>query len=100
MSSPLPERHFPPAGTTAGTALAPSAASARAGRRHRGPFGAVAPCTDRASGFPLSYQRCAAYRDIGPDAVITVPENRPRSTRAVAASRTRESYFGDWQHRA
>lgn len=100
MLSPLSERHFPPAGATAGTALSLSAALAQAGRRPRGPFGAVAPYADMASGWPWQDQRCADYRSTGPDAAITVPENRPQLTRAEAASHTHESYFGDWQHRA
>ncbi|MET7295211.1 pectinesterase family protein [Streptomyces griseoloalbus] len=61
---------------------------------------AVAPYTDMASGYPWQDQRFAEYRNTGPGAEITVPENRPQLTRAEAAARTRESHLGDWRPRA
>ncbi|GAB2956919.1 pectinesterase family protein [Streptomyces heilongjiangensis] len=57
---------------------------------------AVAPYTDMSSGFPWQDQRFAEYRNTGPGARITVPENRPQLTAAEAAAHTREAYLGDW----
>ncbi|WP_200301376.1 pectinesterase family protein [Streptomyces adelaidensis] len=57
---------------------------------------AVAPYTNMSSGFPWQDQRFAEYRNTGPGAAITVPENRPQLTRAEAESATREAYLGDW----
>ena len=57
---------------------------------------AVAPYADMSSGYPWQDQRFAEYRNTGPGAVVTVPENRPRLTPAEAASHTREAYLGDW----
>ncbi|MFJ2950183.1 pectinesterase family protein [Streptomyces sp. NPDC087226] len=58
---------------------------------------AVAPYTNMASGYPWQDQRFAEYRNTGPGAAITVPENRPQLTRAQAATQTREAYLGDWR---
>ncbi|MFF3891675.1 pectinesterase family protein [Streptomyces sp. NPDC001812] len=67
---------------------------------HLGPgIDAVAPYTDMASGHPWQDQRFAEYRNSGPGAVVTVPENRPQLTRAQAAAHTRESHLGDWHPR-
>ncbi|MFC9164941.1 pectinesterase family protein [Streptomyces fungicidicus] len=60
---------------------------------------AVAPYTDMSSGYPWQDQRFAEYRNTGPGAVVTVPENRPLLTPAEAASHTREAYLGDWRPR-
>ncbi|MER6158088.1 pectinesterase family protein [Streptomyces sp. NPDC001868] len=57
---------------------------------------AVAPYTNMSSGFPWQDQRFAEYRNTGPGAVVSVPENRPQLTRTEAASATREAYLGDW----
>ncbi|MFM9553506.1 MULTISPECIES: pectinesterase family protein [Streptomyces] len=57
---------------------------------------AVAPYTDMSAGFPWQDQRFAEYRNTGPGAVVSVPENRPQLTAAEAASATREAYLGDW----
>jgi pectinesterase len=57
---------------------------------------AVAPYTNMSSGHPWQNQRFAEYRNTGPGAAITVPENRPQLTAADAASHTREAYLGDW----
>ena len=57
---------------------------------------AVAPYTNMSSGFPWQDQRFAEYRNTGPGAVVSVPENRPQLTAAEAASAIREAYLGDW----
>jgi pectinesterase len=57
---------------------------------------AVAPYTTMSSGFPWQDQRFAEYRNTGPGAVVSVPENRPQLTAVQAASATREAYLGDW----
>ncbi|MDX3688851.1 pectinesterase family protein [Streptomyces europaeiscabiei] len=57
---------------------------------------AVAPYTNMSSGFPWQDQRFAEYRNTGPGAVVSVPQNRPQLTPADAASATREAYLGDW----
>jgi pectinesterase len=46
--------------------------------------------------YPWQSQRFAEYRNTGPGAVITVPENRPQLTREQAESATRAAYLGDW----
>ncbi|MFI1485981.1 pectinesterase family protein [Streptomyces sp. NPDC020747] len=56
----------------------------------------VAPYTNMSSGFPWQDQRFAEYRNTGPGAVISVPENRPQLTDAEAAFATRAVYLGDW----
>jgi pectinesterase len=57
---------------------------------------AVAPYTNMSDTFPWQNQRFAEYRDTGPGAEITVPENRPQLTAEQARSATREAYLGDW----
>jgi pectinesterase len=57
---------------------------------------AVAPYTDMSAAHPWQDQRFAEYRNTGPGAVVTVPENRPRLTGEQAASATRAAWFGDW----
>ncbi|MBD9725452.1 pectinesterase family protein [Streptomyces caniscabiei] len=57
---------------------------------------AVAPYANMSAGFPWQDQRFAEYRNTGPGAVVSVPENRPQLTAAEAASATREAYLGDW----
>ncbi|MEU6415862.1 pectinesterase family protein [Streptomyces spiralis] len=57
---------------------------------------AVAPYTNMRDTYPWQAQRFAEYRNTGPGARITVPENRPQLTRSEAASATREAYLGDW----
>ncbi|MET9443285.1 pectinesterase family protein [Streptomyces sp. NPDC006610] len=57
---------------------------------------AVAPYTNMSSGHPWQNQRFAEYRNSGPGAAITVPENRPQLTDEEAASHTREAQLGDW----
>ncbi|MFE6618693.1 pectinesterase family protein [Streptomyces sp. NPDC057740] len=58
---------------------------------------AVAPYTNMSDSFPWQEQRFAEYRNTGPGARITVPENRPQLTREQAESATREAYLGDWR---
>ncbi|UUU21109.1 pectinesterase family protein [Streptomyces sp. DSM 40750] len=57
---------------------------------------AVAPYTNMSSGFPWQDQRFAEYRNTGPGAAVSVPENRPQLTDGQAESATREAYLGDW----
>jgi pectinesterase len=58
---------------------------------------AAAPYTNMSDAFPWQNQRFAEYRDTGPGARITVPENRPQLTSEQAESATREAYIGDWR---
>ncbi|MCX5364577.1 pectinesterase family protein [Streptomyces sp. NBC_00124] len=58
---------------------------------------AVAPYANMSDSFPWQNQRFAEYRNTGPGAVITVPENRPQLTDDQAESATRAAYLGDWQ---
>ncbi|MET7602862.1 pectinesterase family protein [Streptomyces avermitilis] len=57
---------------------------------------AVAPYTNMSDSYPWQSQRFAEYRNSGPGAEATVPENRPQLTRGEAESATREAYLGDW----
>ncbi|MFF4395536.1 pectinesterase family protein [Streptomyces sp. NPDC001480] len=64
---------------------------------HLGPgIDAVAPYTDMSAAYPWQNQRFAEYRNTGPGAEVTVPENRPQLTDEQARSATREAYLGDW----
>ncbi|MER6184531.1 pectinesterase family protein [Streptomyces sp. NPDC001652] len=58
---------------------------------------AVAPYANMSDSFPWQNQRFAEYRNTGPGAVITVPENRPQLSDDQAESATRAAYLGDWQ---
>ncbi|MFF0164271.1 pectinesterase family protein [Streptomyces prasinus] len=60
---------------------------------------AVAPYATMAAGHPWQDQRFAEYRNSGPGAVVTVPENRPQLTRAQAAAHTPRAHLGDWHPR-
>ncbi|GAA3793073.1 pectinesterase family protein [Streptomyces coacervatus] len=57
---------------------------------------AVVPYTNMSDTYPWQRQRFAEYRNTGPGAVITVPENRPQLTDSEAESATRAAYLGDW----
>ncbi|MEU2581454.1 pectinesterase family protein [Streptomyces avermitilis] len=57
---------------------------------------AVAPYTNMSDSYPWQSQRFAEYRNSGPGAEATVPENRPQLTRGEAESATREAHLGDW----
>ncbi|MET9719722.1 pectinesterase family protein [Streptomyces rochei] len=58
---------------------------------------AVAPYADMRDAHPWQDQRFREYRNTGPGAAVTVPENRPQLTRAEATAHTREAYLGDWR---
>jgi pectinesterase len=58
---------------------------------------AVAPYTNMSNAFPWQSMRFAEYRNTGPGAAVTAPENRPQLAAEQAASATREVYLGDWQ---
>ncbi|WP_329247245.1 pectinesterase family protein [Streptomyces sp. NBC_01478] len=58
---------------------------------------AVAPYTNMSDTYPWQSQRFAEYRNTGPGAVISVPENRPQLTPEQAQSATSEAYLGDWR---
>ncbi|MFD9004038.1 pectinesterase family protein [Streptomyces sp. NPDC059582] len=57
---------------------------------------AVAPYADMSAAHPWQAQRFAEYRNTGPGAAITVPENRPQLGVAQAESATRVAHLGDW----
>ncbi|WP_394365658.1 pectinesterase family protein [Streptomyces sasae] len=57
----------------------------------------VAPYTNMRDAYPWQSMRFVEYRNSGPGAVITVPENRPQLTDAEALSHTPAVYLGDWQ---
>ncbi|GHH03714.1 pectinesterase family protein [Streptomyces lanatus] len=64
---------------------------------HLGPgIDVVAPYANMSDSFPWQEQRFAEYRNTGPGARVTVPENRPQLTAVQAESATRETYLGDW----
>ncbi|MET9625317.1 pectinesterase family protein [Streptomyces sp. NPDC006464] len=58
---------------------------------------AVAPYANMRDTAPWQEQRFAEFRNTGPGARITVPENRPQLSRTAARSATRETYLGDWR---
>jgi pectinesterase len=60
---------------------------------------AVAPYTNMSDAHPWQAQRFAEYRNSGPGAEITVPENRPQLADDEARSHTRAAYLGDWTPR-
>ncbi len=57
---------------------------------------AVAPYANMRDAYPWQEQRFGEYRNSGPGARVTVPENRPQLTPAEAESATRTGYLGDW----
>ncbi|MFG3201583.1 pectinesterase family protein [Streptomyces sp. NPDC048192] len=57
---------------------------------------AVAPYANMSDAYPWQRQRFAEYRNTGPGAAVTVPENRPQLTGAEAARHTPAAYLGDW----
>jgi pectinesterase len=59
----------------------------------------VAPYTTMRDAYRWQSMRFVEYRNTGPGAVITVPENRPQLTDKEAALHTRETYLGDWRPR-
>jgi pectinesterase len=58
---------------------------------------AVAPYVTMRDAYPWQSMRFHEYRDTGPGAEITVPENRPQLTDAEAEAHTRATYLGDWR---
>lgn len=56
----------------------------------------VAPYTNMRDAYPWQSMRFHEYRNTGPGAVITVPDNRPQLTDAEAESHTPAAYLGDW----
>ncbi|MEU9287466.1 pectinesterase family protein [Streptomyces sp. NPDC048275] len=57
---------------------------------------AVTPYINMREAYPWQTMRFREYRNSGPGAEITVPENRPQLTDAEAESHTRATYLGDW----
>ena len=60
----------------------------------------VAPYTNMRDAYPWQTMRFREYRNSGPGAAITVPDNRPQLTATEAESHTKASYLGDWCPRA
>ncbi|MBK3626662.1 pectin esterase [Streptomyces sp. MBT49] len=58
---------------------------------------AAAPYTNMRDAYPWQTMRFREYRNTGPGAVVTVPENRPQLTAEEAATHTRQTYLGDWR---
>ncbi|MFI9742040.1 pectinesterase family protein [Streptomyces sp. NPDC052494] len=57
---------------------------------------AAAPYANMRDAYPWQAQRFAEYRNTGPGAAVSVPENRPQLGAAQAATANRETYLGDW----
>ncbi|MFI2433723.1 pectinesterase family protein [Streptomyces sp. NPDC018693] len=57
----------------------------------------VAPYTNMRDAYPWQTMRFREYRNTGPGAEISVPENRPQLTDAEALSHTPAAYLGDWR---
>ncbi|MER5308597.1 pectinesterase family protein [Streptomyces sp. NPDC002773] len=60
---------------------------------------AAIPYANMRDAHPWQAQRFAEYRNTGPGARITVPENRPQLAPAGAARATAAVYLGDWTPR-
>ncbi|MBC2901778.1 pectinesterase family protein [Streptomyces cupreus] len=58
---------------------------------------AVAPYANMSDAYPWQNQRFAEYRNSGPGAEISLPENRPQLAAEQAESETRGAYLGDWE---
>jgi pectinesterase len=61
---------------------------------------AVAPYTNMREAYPWQTMRFGEYRNTGPGAAITVPENRPQLTPEEAALHTKATYLRDWRPHA
>ncbi|MFJ3310256.1 pectinesterase family protein [Streptomyces sp. NPDC086549] len=59
----------------------------------------AAPYTNMRDAYPWQSMRFREYRNTGPGAVITVPDNRPQLTDAESALHTPAAYLGDWHPR-
>ncbi|MET9382361.1 pectinesterase family protein [Streptomyces sp. NPDC002928] len=57
----------------------------------------VTPYINMRDAYPWQTMRFREYRNTGPGAVLTVPENRPQLTEDEARLHTREAYLGDWR---
>ncbi|MGW2519537.1 pectinesterase family protein [Streptomyces sp. NPDC001617] len=57
----------------------------------------VAPYTNMRDAYPWQSMRFGEYRNTGPGAEITVPDNRPQLTDTEARSHTPAAYLGDWR---
>ncbi|NUS29600.1 MAG: pectin esterase [Streptomyces sp.] len=60
----------------------------------------VTPYTNMREQYPWQTMRFGEYRNSGPGAVITVPENRPQLSPEEAQSHTKATYLGDWRPHA
>ncbi|MFD8570976.1 pectinesterase family protein [Streptomyces sp. NPDC059639] len=60
---------------------------------------AAAPYANMSDSYPWQRQRFAEYRNTGPGAAVTVPENRPQLTHEQAESATPATYLADWTPR-
>ncbi|MEU5658281.1 pectinesterase family protein [Streptomyces sp. NPDC047737] len=58
---------------------------------------AVAPYGTMSAGFPWQEQRFAEFRNTGPGARVTVPDNRPQLTASEARAHTLAAHLGDWR---
>jgi pectinesterase len=58
---------------------------------------AAAPYANMRDAYPWQSMRFAEYRDTGPGAVVTVPENRPQLDPVTALRHTPRAYLGDWR---
>ncbi|MDT0341956.1 pectinesterase family protein [Streptomyces litchfieldiae] len=58
---------------------------------------AAEPYTNMREEYPWQSQRFAEYRNAGPGALVSAPENRPQLTDEQAASATRAGYLTDWR---
>ncbi|MEV8601238.1 pectinesterase family protein [Streptomyces griseoviridis] len=57
----------------------------------------VAPYVNMRDAYPWQSMRFHEYRNTGPGAVTTVPDNRPQLTAAEAGAHTPAVYLGDWR---
>ncbi|MFI7400164.1 pectinesterase family protein [Streptomyces sp. NPDC049541] len=57
----------------------------------------VTPYVNMRDAYPWQAMRFREYRNTGPGAVVTVPENRPQLTGEEARLHTPEVYLGDWR---
>ena len=71
------------------------AVTGRPGRRIGPGIDPVAPYTDMRDACPWQSMRFREHHNAGPDAVITVPANRPQLTDAEAATHTPAACLGD-----
>ncbi|MGW1748202.1 pectinesterase family protein [Streptomyces sp. NPDC002092] len=60
----------------------------------------VTPYVNMRDAYPWQTMRFREYRNTGPGAAVTIPENRPQLTEDEARLHNREAYLGDWRPRA